>query len=211
MLAAPAPVGVEVKLEKGPNIKPLPKLVPLADKINAPVVLKVGDNISTDTILPAGENVLPFRSNIPKISEFVFEQLDPTFHQRALQYQQQGSIIVAGNNYGQGSSREHAALAPRYLGIQAVIAKGFARIHAQNLVNFGILPLLFIDANDYNKIDQGDILLIADIHAAIKNDQHQLTITNQTKKLTFAVQHNLSDRQIAILLLGSLINTVKHS
>lgn len=209
MLIPPAKPGETIKLEKGPNIKPLPELIPLANNINGPVLLKVGDNISTDTILPAGENVLPFRSNIPKISEFVYQQIDPDYHKRALAFQNQGSLIVGGSNYGQGSSREHAALAPRYLGVQAVIAKSFARIHAQNLVNFGILPLLFVSSSDYDKIDQNDELLISDAREAIQKGK-ELTITNQTKHYDFKVQHNLSERQIKILLLGSLINTVKH-
>ena len=210
MLVSPPPVGTDIKLVKGPNIKPLPQLTPLADKINGPVLIKLGDNISTDTILPAGENVLPFRSNIPKISEFLFEQIDPTYFKRALEYQQKGSLIVGGSNYGQGSSREHAALAPRFLGVQAVITKGFARIHAQNLVNFGILPLTFIDASDYDKIDQNDELSLINIRDAIQQGK-ELTVKNISKNCSFNVHYNLSDRQIKILLLGGLINTVKHS
>ncbi|UCF87604.1 MAG: aconitate hydratase, partial [Nitrospiraceae bacterium] len=141
MFIEPAKEGETVMIEKGPNIKPLPLLPPLPEKLEGPVLLKVGDDISTDEIMPAGTKVLPFRSNIPEISKFVFSQIDETYYGRAMKFQESGSFIVAGNNYGQGSSREHAALGPRYLGLRAALAKGFARIHWQNLCNFGILPL----------------------------------------------------------------------
>jgi aconitate hydratase len=208
MLVPPAKEGEQVKLEKGPNIKSLPEMQPLEATIAGPVLIKLGDNISTDTIMPAGANVLPYRSNIPGISKFVFYQVDETYPERAMQYQAKGSLIIGGENYGQGSSREHAALAPRYLGVRAVIAKSFARIHAQNLVNFGILPLLFIDPADYDKIDQMDELIIEHVRDAIQKS-HELEVINKTKQQKYRMQHKLSEREIKVLLAGSLINTVK--
>ena len=155
MLLPPADRGISVELEKGPNIKPLPTFEPLPDNIRGPVLLKVSDDISTDEIMPAGSRVLPYRSNIPEISRFVFAPVDESFYERAMANQRQAFYLVGGNNYGQGSSREHAALAPRYLGLKAVIAKSFARIHQQNLVNFGILPLTFMRPDDYDRIRPG--------------------------------------------------------
>ena len=149
-----------MELIMGPNIKPLPKFLPVADHIEGPVLLHLGDNVSTDEILPAGTKVLPFRSNIPEISKFTFCQVDESYYDRAMKHQKTGSLIVGGSNYGQGSSREHAAIAPRYLGVQAVITKSYARIHRKNLINFGILPLLFINEADHGKIAQEEILEI---------------------------------------------------
>lgn len=209
MLMPPAKEGEKVELIKGPNIKPLPPFEPLASRIEGPVLLKVGDDISTDTILPAGTKVLPYRSNIPGISQFTFSQLDETYAKRALECQKTGSLIVGGDNYGQGSSREHAAIAPRYLGVKAVVAKGFARIHWQNLINFGILPLTFVDPHDWSKIDQNDVLLIEDVPFAIQRGQ-SLRILNKTKNVIFDTKHSMSERQIKVMLAGSLINTVKH-
>jgi len=160
MLIQSAPVGEDVEIVKGPNIKPLPELSVLPERLEGPVLLKLGDNISTDDIMPAGTKVLPFRSNIPEISKFTFNAIDETYYDRSLKYQKSGSFIIGGLNYGQGSSREHAALGPRYLGLRAVIAKSFARIHWQNLCNFGILPLTFSNPDDYEKIKQGDVLAI---------------------------------------------------
>jgi len=208
MLSPPAPEGEQRELEKGPNIQPLPSLEPLPDQLEGPVLLKVGDDISTDEIMPAGAKVLPFRSNIPKISTFVFSQIDETYAERAMEYQQQGSFVVGGENYGQGSSREHAALAPRYLGLKAVIAKDFARIHWQNLVNFGILPLTFANPDDWEKIDQGDRLTLADARNALLKGK-KLTVTNTTKNEAYEVEHAMTDRQIAMILEGSLINVVR--
>jgi len=208
MLVAPLPVGVAVVLEKGPNIKPLPTFEPLADKISGPVLIKVGDNISTDTIMPAGEKVLPLRSNIPAISKFVFAQIDEKYFERALTYQKTGSIIVGGSNYGQGSSREHAALAPRYLGVQAVIAKSFARIHAQNLVNFGILPLLFNDPTDWEKISENDILEIINIRDTVQNSK-EIKVFNKTKNQTYFTHHFMTERELKQILAGGLINLMK--
>lgn len=211
MLIAPLPEteSSQVMLEKGPNIKPLSIFDSLPEQIKGPVLLKVGDDISTDTILPAGARVLPYRSNIPGISQFVFAQIDETYPKRAMQYQKAGSLIVGGENYGQGSSREHAAIAPRYLGVKAVLAKSFARIHAQNLVNFGILPLVFTQSFDYESIEQEDVLSISNVREAIQKNQ-EIKVINETKKQTYILQHQLSKRQIDILLAGGLINTVKN-
>jgi aconitate hydratase len=205
MLVAPPPDGREEKLEKGPNIHSLPELKPLPESIVSPVLLKVGDDISTDEIMPAGARVLPFRSNIPEISKFVFSQVDDTYYERAIQYQEAGSIIVGGRNYGQGSSREHAALAPRYLGVQAVVAKSFARIHWQNLVNFGILPLILINPDDYDKVDTMNVLKIADLAKAI-SESDRVIINNETKNESYEAEHRLTDRQRRIILAGGLIN-----
>ncbi|MCB9057283.1 MAG: aconitate hydratase [Calditrichae bacterium] len=209
MLHKPSVNSNESRLEKGPNIKPLPEFNELSFSLEAPVLLKTGDNISTDEILPAGSRVLPFRSNIPEISKFTFYQLDSSFYSRALNHKKNGFIIIAGSNYGQGSSREHAALAPRYLGLKAVIAKSFARIHFQNLANFGILPLLFNNPSDYNKNEQGDVIVIDNLHAAL-TDGKTLKVHNYTKRTDFNVKHNLSPRQAEMILQGSLINVVKN-
>lgn len=198
----------EIKLAKGPNIQPLPIFPPLADSIEGPVLIKVGDDISTDTILPAGAKVLPFRSNIAGISQFVFDQLDPSYPKRALAYQNTGSIIVGGENYGQGSSREHAAIAPRYLGVQAVLVKQFARIHRQNLVNFGVLPLIFSNPADYNTIDPDDVLLIKNIRDTIQKSE-KLTVHNKNKNKDYILTHALSPRELNVLLAGGLINWIK--
>lgn len=208
MLVPPADDNNMVQLEKGPNIKPLPIFEALEKKIAGPVLIKVGDNISTDAILPAGTKVLPYRSNIPGISQFVFDQVDPTYSERALTYQKTGSLIVGGENYGQGSSREHAVIAPRYLGVRAVIAKSFARIHASNLVNFGILPLVFIDKSDWEKIDQDDTLEIENVSEAIQKCT-QVTIINKTKNQSYQTRHFMTERQVQEMLAGGLINLVK--
>ncbi len=193
------------ELIMGPNIKPLPKFEKLQDPITGPALLKMGNNVSTDEILPAGAKVLPFRSNIPEISRFTFAQIDETYYDRAIQYQKKGSFLIGGSNYGQGSSREHAAIAPRYLGVKVVIAKSYARIHRQNLINFGILALIFSNPGDYDEVDQEDILEIKD---AVKNfDQGgQLKVVNKTKQKAFMVIHNFTSREIASVKEGSLIN-----
>jgi len=208
MLLPPAPEGEQYDLEKGPNIKPLPVLEPLPDTLEGPVLLKVGDDISTDEILPAGAKVLPFRSNIPAISRFVFNPVDETYSERAMGYQKQGSFVVGGSNYGQGSSREHAALGPRYLGVKAVIAKSFARIHLQNLSNFGILPLIFANPDDWNKIAQGDRLCIPDVRTAIRQG-NSVKVINLTKNETYETEHRMTHYQVDMVLAGSLINLVK--
>jgi aconitate hydratase len=208
MLLAPPESGEGIELEKGPNIKPLPSFEPLADTISGPVLLKVGDDISTDEIMPAGAQILPYRSNIPEISKYAFSRLDDRFYDRAMPYQQKGFIIIAGNNYGQGSSREHAAIAPRYLGLKAVIAKSFARIHWQNLVNFGMLPLTFVNSADYDAVGQGDELEIPDVRQYL-NQGNLIQVANKTTKETYDTQHTLSKRQIEMIFEGSLINVVR--
>jgi aconitate hydratase len=194
-------------LEKGPNIASLPKFEALPTELQLPVLLKVGDNISTDEILPAGARVLPFRSNIPKIAEFVFDMIDQTYPQRAKALEKtDGHAIVGGSNYGQGSSREHAALAPRYLGLRVFVARGFARIHGQNLVNFGILPLEFVNPVEYDQLETGDILVLKNLQESLRHGR--IPIENRTRNHTFEVRHDLSARQIEILMEGGLINWV---
>ncbi|MBX3708228.1 MAG: aconitate hydratase [Gammaproteobacteria bacterium] len=200
----------KIKLVKGPNIKSIPALEPISNNLKLTVLLKMDDNISTDEILPAGARVLPFRSNIPKISEFAFDMIDETYSKRAkvLTEKNEQHAVVGGENYGQGSSREHAALAPRYLGLQLVIAKSFARIHWQNLINFGILPLTFINADDYKKVNQGDVIVIENILELIKSG-NELQAAIEGKNIAITLQHHLSKRQIEVLGVGGLINWVK--
>jgi aconitate hydratase len=193
----------QVEPVKGPNISSLPELSPLPDELEAPVLLKVGDNISTDEISPAGARALPLRSNIPKLAMFSFTQVDDSYPERAQEAEDSGHIIVAGENYGQGSSREHAAIAPRYLGLRVVIAKSFARIHWQNLANYGILALEFEDPDDYESIDQDDTLRIQNLDSIEKEDT--LEVDNVTKDSSFAVRHRLSPRQVEDVLAGGII------
>ncbi|MBU2570151.1 MAG: aconitate hydratase [Gammaproteobacteria bacterium] len=208
MLIEPLPEGEPLALEKGPNIKPLPDLEAMPDSLKGPVLLRVGDDISTDEIMPAGAKVLPYRSNIPAISRFVFSQIDETYYDRAMSFQKQGSFVVGGANYGQGSSREHAALAPRYLGVKAVIATGFSRIHLQNLSNFGILPLIFADPEDWNRIEQGDCLSLPDVRSAIQKGK-SVRVVNLSKDETYEAEHRMSPHEVEMVLAGSLINLVK--
>lgn len=208
MLQKPPESSKELSLHKGPNIQPLPEFPPLTDTISGGVSLKVGNDISTDEILPGGSSVLPFRSNIPEISKFTFIQVDETFYKRVFPLKDKGHFIVGGLNYGQGSSREHAAIAPRYLGVKAVIAKSFARIHQQNLINFGILPLTFNDRNDYQKIDQGDVLEILHVKEAIQKG-NTIEVLNKTKGFSFQTKHAMSPRQVNIMLHGGEINLIK--
>ena len=211
LLQSPLPVeqARQRQLDKGPNIVSLPDLDAFPAKLEIPVLLKVGDNISTDEILPAGARVLPFRSNIPKISEFLFEQIDSSYCDRALETRDHGGhVVVGGFNYGQGSSREHAALAPRYLGLRVVVAKSFARIHWQNLVNFGILPLVFSDAKDYDRLDVNDKLRI-EMPADEMLPGSSVTIHNLTKSYSLETRQDLSARQCEILMCGGMINWVK--
>jgi aconitate hydratase len=210
MLVPPIDNTESVQLEKGPNIQPLPEFDPLPNTLSGPVLLKVGDDVSTDEILPAGARVLPFRSNIPEISKFAFSQIDDSYYQRALPHQKSGSFVVGGENYGQGSSREHAALAPRYLGLRAVVAKSFARIHWQNLVNFGILPLTFTRTGDFEGIDQGDELVIEDVRDAIRAGT-TVIVSNQTRNRKYPTAHALSPRQVKMILAGSLIKLVRET
>jgi len=208
----PAPGKEGKELVMGPNIKPLPKFDPLADHIEGPVLLKMENNVSTDEILPAGSKVLPFRSNIPEISKFTFGQLDETYYERAMKHQKTGSFLVGGSNYGQGSSREHAAISPRYLGVQAVIAKSYARIHKQNLINFGILALTFSDEADHASIDQEDILEIKEVKATLSKNT-EIEVINKTKNKTFKATLGFTPREIASIQEGSLINVAlkKHT
>ncbi|NLJ16075.1 MAG: aconitate hydratase [Clostridiales bacterium] len=196
----------EVEVVRGPNIKPFPLNVELGDEITAEVSLKVGDNITTDHIMPAGAKILPLRSNIPAISEYCFEVCDSDFAKRAKDLER--SIVVGGSNYGQGSSREHAALAPLYLGVKAVIAKSFARIHRSNLINNGILPLTFINESDYDKINQGDALELPNIKQIVKSDGI-VEIINKTTGEVIKAEANLSPRARDMILLGGLINLIK--
>ena len=209
MLIPPPDSGEDIELAKGPNIKPLPLFDPLPDTISARVLLKAGDNVSTDEIMPAGAEILPLRSNIPEISKYAFSRIDENFYHRAIKHQQKGFIVVGGTNYGQGSSREHAALAPRYLGLKIVIVKSFARIHWQNLTNFGILPLTFVDPADYDKIEQDDVLEAADIRRILSLGENRIRIANKTRNETYETEHTLSKRQIDMVLAGSLINVVR--
>ena len=197
-------------VEKGPNISTLPDFNGLPDRLEAPVLLKVGDNISTDEILPAGSKILPYRSNIPKISEFTYVRVDPSYPERAMKYQGSGSLIVGGDNYGQGSSREHAALAPRYLGVRAVIAKSYSRIHWQNLCNFGVLPLRFGKAEDYDDIRQEDVLALDDLTKAVEKG-NAIKATNQRTGKTYELIHDLSDRQVRMVLKGGLLAMMRES
>ncbi len=205
MIIVPPDNREELELVMGPNIKPLPVASPMPGEIKGEVLLKVGDNITTDHIMPAGASIMALRSNIPAISMHAFERVDATFAERALAAG--GGIIVCGLNYGQGSSREHAALAPLYLGIKAVIAKSFARIHMQNLVNFGLLPLTFDNEEDYDTIEPGDMLLIDDARQCLAANTVQ--VRNVTRDKLYLVKHSLSDRQIEIMLAGGLLKYVK--
>jgi len=208
MFEAPLPPeeSAMVELEKGPNIVTLPEFEPLPDDLELPVLLKVGDDISTDEIMPAGARILPLRSNIPEISRFCFEIVDETYHDRAMEMRESGGhAIVGGENYGQGSSREHAALAPRYLGLRVVLAKAFARIHWQNLVNFGVLPLTFVDPSVYDRLERGDRLGFTGLREQIRNGD-RVRVECGEKDFTFEARHDLSARQVDVLLAGGLIN-----
>ena len=206
MLLAPAPDGAAVPLEKGPNIVSLPEFDPLTDRVSGPVLLKLGDNVSTDEIMPAGARVLPYRSNIPAMADFAFDVIDETYPERA---RETGNhFVVGGHNYGQGSSREHAAIVPRYLGLRAVLAKSFARIHWQNLVNFAVLPLTFASPSDYDRVDVDDILTISDAPGQLRRG-HRVLVNNETKVQTYETQHRLTPRQVEIVTRGSLISLIR--
>ncbi|MCX6377206.1 MAG: aconitate hydratase, partial [Armatimonadetes bacterium] len=208
MIIPPSERPEEVEIIRGPNIKPLPMRDELPADLTGTVLLKVGDNITTDHIMPAGAKILPLRSNIPAISEHVFEGVDPTFASRSRT--SGGGFVVGGENYGQGSSREHAALAPMYLGIKAVIAKSFARIHRANLVNFGILPLTFVNPADYDGIAQEDHLEVAEVRASLASSS-PLTVKNRTRGTQFEVRHELTPRQIEIILAGGMLNYTRNA
>lgn len=210
-LIAPIPAGEarEVELVKGPNIASLPELDRLPDRLSLPVLLKLGDKVSTDTISPAGARALPFRSNIAAIARFSFDLADPTYHDRAIATRDQGGhCIVGGETYGQGSSREHAALAPRSLGLRLVLVKSFARIHWQNLINFGVLPITFADPADYDRLEAGDVLKVESLHGQIQAGP-QVSISNETQSYSFTALHALSPRQVDILLAGGLTNLMR--
>lgn len=210
MVTPPAPEEEmdSVEVLRGPNIKPFPTTKPLADSIEAPCALKVGDNITTDHIMPAGAKILPLRSNIPAISQHCFTVCDKDFPKRAQEMKQ--SVIVGGANYGQGSSREHAALAPLYLGVKAVLVKSFARIHRSNLINAGILPLTFENETDYDKISQGDVLSMPDVKSCIQEGR-DIVIENKTTGDKITAKCGLTDRTKAIILAGGLLNYTKEN
>ncbi len=213
MLVAPPEDGSKIEIVKGPNIKTLPLIEPLSDTYEVPVLLKMGDNISTDEILKAGADVLPLRSNLPEISKYSYIVIDDSFYDRALEAKTKygGHVVVAGENYAQGSSREHAALAPKYLGQVAVIAGSYARIAWQNLVNFGIIPLEFMNFKYYKEIEQGDIVSFDNLIEDIRNGNPVSVNVSKASgnKLTFDTRHSLSDRQINVLLKGGIINEFK--
>lgn len=206
LIYAPSKNPEDVEIVRGPNIKPLPTNTPMDGTIDKKVVIKLPDNITTDHIAPAGAKVLPYRSNIEKLSTFVFENNKPHFDQVCKE--NHGGIIVAGENYGQGSSREHAALAPMYLGIKAVLAKSFARIHLANLVNFGLLPMLFKNKDDYDRIDEMDELKIENTKSLYES--LDFTILNVTKKETYEVYAPLSDEDLDILMAGGALNYIRN-
>ncbi len=211
MVIAPAPVEEmdSVEVLRGPNIKPYPATAPLADSIDVPCSLKVGDNITTDHIMPAGAKILPLRSNIPAISQHCFTVCDKDFPERAKKLG--ASIIVGGVNYGQGSSREHAALAPLYLGVKAVVVKSFARIHRANLINAGILPLTFVNEADYDSISEGDELSLPDVRQLIADGKAELKLVNKTNGKEIPVLCELSERTRDIILAGGLLDYTRNS
>ncbi len=200
-----------VEIYRGPNIKPLPEFDEMPENISGEVSLIVGDNITTDHIMPAGAKILPLRSNIYAISEYVYHYVDPDFVKRAKGIRDQkgkANIIIGGENYGQGSSREHAALAPRFLGVRAVIAKSFARIHHANLVNFGIIPLEFVDKEDYNKFSLGDEIEIPEVIERLRAGK-EIVVINKTTQEEIPCKYNLTPKQISVLLAGGLLNWIK--
>lgn len=196
----------DLEVLRGPNIKPFPKSAPQEDSLTAELVLKVGDNITTDHIMPAGAKILPYRSNIPHLSQFCFGVCDETFPERAKALGK--SIIVGGSNYGQGSSREHAALVPMYLGVRAVITKSFARIHVANLINAGIMPLTFKNPEDYDKLNQGDKLTLTDVFSGM--DKGEITLKDETTGESFPLSCSFTERQKAILKAGGLLEYTKN-
>ncbi|GAA0430956.1 aconitate hydratase [Lentibacillus halophilus] len=211
LLDAPLPYeeSKQVELKKGPNIASIPEMDQMPDRFELPILLKMDDNISTDEILAGGARVLPYRSNLPEISKFTFEIIDDTYYKRGKETVEKGGhAIVGGYNYGQGSSREHAALAPRYLGLHVALVKDFSRIHWQNLVNFGVLPLTFVDENDYDKLSSGDVLVLDDLRNKIQ-EGNEFSITVKDKNEQIKVKHSLSERQIEIMLKGGIINWAK--
>jgi aconitate hydratase len=195
----------KVKIVMGPNIKPLPEGKPVGDVLSGKALIKTGDNITTDDIMPAGAKILPLRSNVPEISKYVFNKIDPSFYNRAVK--ENGGFIIGGDNYGQGSSREHAALAPMHLGIKAVITKSFARIHKANLINFGLLPLSFTNPKDYDRINPGDRLELVDVAGCLKAGKNILMKVNGALDIKLFTQ--LSEREKDIILAGGKINFIR--
>ncbi len=208
-LAPPSGGDSREPLVKGPNIAPLPEFDPLPPAVEGVVLIKVGDNISTDEIMPAGTKVLPLRSNIPEIAKFTFFPVDEGYYARAMKQRETGSFIVGGLNYGQGSSREHAALAPRYLGVRAVLARSFARIHWQNLCNFGIVPLTFASESDYDAVAEGDVLTLPDLRREI-TEGSRVTVHNRSRNTTFVAEHTMTPRQVQMILEGSVIRICRN-
>lgn len=200
----PAKKGNKVEIERGKNIKPCPKKEPLTEPIYGEILLKTGDNITTDDIMPAGAKILPLRSNVPEISKYVFSGIDKDFYSRALE--KKGGFIIGGENYGQGSSREHAALAPMYLGVTAIIAKSFARIHKANLINFGILPLTFTNQNDYDEIQQGQVIELENVVNCLTKGNNIETKIDSKKII---LEYDLSEKDKEILIAGGMLNFVK--
>ncbi|MFC6673207.1 aconitate hydratase [Marinobacterium aestuariivivens] len=209
LFEAPPVDGRGIELIKGPNIVSLPVFEPLPQRLELPLLLKLGDDVSTDEIMPAGARVLPYRSNIPKIAEFVFEKLAPEYVEEAGRLKEQGGhALLAGRNYGQGSSREHAAIAPRHLGLRLVIAKSFARIHWQNLVNYGVLPLTLKDEADYERLQPGDVLVLEELQNLAPGLRLQARIKDREGQL--ALEHQLSERQCALIQAGGLVNWLRN-
>jgi aconitate hydratase len=206
MILSPSTSPEEVEIIRGPNIAPLPEFQVLQDDFQFSVLIKTEDDVTTDHIMPAGSKILPLRSNLPEISKHVFAQVDPSFPERALDNKEKGGgIIIGGDNYGQGSSREHAALAPMFLGIKAVLTKSFARIHRDNLVNFGILPLTFSNNDDYEKVKDGDILEIKGVRTSLKNNS-AITVRDVTQNFDIEASYDLSQRERDILLAGGKLS-----
>ncbi|QKX16070.1 aconitate hydratase [Microbulbifer sp. YPW1] len=197
---------IPVELEKGPNIQPLPEFDPLPEVLSGPILLKTGDNVSTDEILPAGTDILPLRSNIPAISHYTFSRIDETFYQRAKKLNAD-SFVIGGDNYGQGSSREHAAIAPRYLGVRVVIAVSMARIHRRNLINFGVVPLLFKEPADLARLNQDDILEIDKLPQQLQAGNKIVVKLTGGKELE--VTHNMGEEEVATVIAGGLIDYVR--
>jgi len=206
MIVPPSDDPGSIQIIRGPNIKPLPMRGDLPADVSGIVLLKAGNDITTDHIMPAGAKILPLRSNIPAISEHVFESVDPTFASRAREAR--GGFVIGGENYGQGSSREHAALAPMYLGVKAVIAKSFARIHRANLVNFGILPLTFVNPADYDAVQRDDQLQIPGIRTRLTQSQ-TIVVENKTRGSKFEVKHDLTPRQVESILAGGMLSVAR--
>ena len=203
MIIPPVSDTTKVEVRRGPNIIPFPDFEELPESLECKVILKVGDNITTDHIMPAGNTVLPLRSNIPEISKFVYKQVDPEFPEKAKQAG--NAAVIGGENYGQGSSREHAAIAPRYLGVRVKIAKSFARIHYSNLVNFGIIPLVFENPEDYISIKEGDIIRFPKVKEEILSENH---VTIELHDRTIKTRINLSEGDRNKIIYGGLLNYI---